>query len=122
MDLLVDLDQLQSGTPEVWDASYAYRYAGDEGDFQYRTTYDFVDDGSDDLATVTVRTRWIHDAGGRSDATLTGGGLADRVVLWSQCWGGDLGMTYQHDSYAITEDLGDVGACAYDDFAEIDRL
>ena len=122
VDLLVTLDALQSGTQDIWDADYAYRYADESGDFQYLTTYDIEDDDTDELATVAVRTRWSRTLGGRSDAVLTGGALEDRIVQWTQCWGADLGMTYQHDSYALTEDLGDASACLYADFAEVDRL
>lgn len=122
VDLLVDLDAIRSGSPDVWDGAYAYRFADAEGDFQYLTTYDFSDDGTSELATVAVRTRWIPDVGGRADAVLTGGDLGDREVLWTQCWGDDLTMGYQHDSLGLTEDLGDPASCPYADFAEIDRL
>jgi hypothetical protein len=121
VDLLVDIEGLRTDGPDVWDADYAYRFVED-GDFQYRTTFDLADDGSDEPALVTVRTRWMPGTGGRSDATLTGGGLGTRVMAWSQCWGADLTLVYQHDDLGITEDVGDVTACVYSDFAVVDRI
>lgn len=122
VDLLVDLDALRTEGPDVWDAAYAYRYVDGEGDFQYRTSYDLPDDGTDEPATVSVRTRWAEDGGGRADAVLTGGGLADRTMEWTQCWGADLDLTYQHDSLGVTPDEGDAAACRFGDFATVDRL
>jgi len=122
VDLLVQLAGVRTGGTIPWDASYAYRFVDEAGDFQYLTTYDLPDDGSNDPAAVRVRTRWLPTVGGRSDAVLTGGGLADRTMSWTQCWGVDLTLSYQHDSLGVTEDLGDPASCAWGDFAEVDRL
>lgn len=122
VDLLVDLDQLRGDNDEVWDAAYAYRFAADEGDFQYQATYDLPDDDTTNLATVSVRTRWIPDVGGRSDASVVGGGLQGRTMLWSQCWADGLNLVYQYDNLGVSTPVGTVAECPFADFAEVDRL
>lgn len=122
VDLLVDVaDWSDDGVdPQGW--TYAYARTDEEGDFQFRTVTDLADDGSDELAIVTVRDRWEPAGGGRSDAVVTGGGFGGQSWRWSQCWGPGGRLTFQEDSLGLVEQVGDVEDCRYADAAEVDRL
>lgn len=121
-DLLVAVNDAAENGAEPASYTYAYRFIDGEGDFQFRTQSNLDWDGSEKLADVTVRTRWIKGVGGRSDATVTGGGLGAATLLWSQCWADDLTLTYEHDNAGYTDDVGAESACAYPERADIDRI
>ncbi len=122
VDLVVAVDGWTTTTGDVEDWTYAYRRTETAGDFQYRTVTDLEGDGSDELATVAVRDRWIPGEGGRSDATVTGGGFGEEPWLWSQCWGATGRLLWQEDSRGLTEQVGVAEACAFSDFAAVDRI
>lgn len=121
VDLLVLVEHLSLDGAEPTDWTYAYTRTDTLGDFQYRTVSDLAEDGSDELATVTVRDRWIPGTGGRSDAQVTGGGFGDTLWQWSQCWGATGRLTFQTDSLALTETVGNEADCVFE-AAEVDRL
>lgn len=121
VDLLVDVVGWSAGGEEAKDWRYAYLRTETEGDFQYRTEEDLADDGSDRLADVAVRDRWVPGTGGRSDAVVTGGGLGAEL-RWSQCWDARGHLTWQADNLGLVEEVGDPATCVYADAATVDRL
>lgn len=122
VDLLVAVDDWSAAGVDPASWTYAYTRTPELGDFQYRTVTDLADDGSDELATVTVRDRWVPTEGGRSDAAVTGGGFGGQTWRWSQCWGPTGRITYQEDSLELLDQVGDLDDCVYPDAAEVDRL
>ena len=122
VDLIVNLDDWSTdgSVPRAW--TYSYARTDDAGDFQFRTETDLADDGSDDVATVTVRDRWIPGDSGRSDATVTGGGFGDATWRWSQCWDGHGRLTWQEDSLNLLPAEGDAAECPFAESAEVDRI
>ncbi|GDX79688.1 hypothetical protein LBMAG42_14990 [Deltaproteobacteria bacterium] len=122
VDLVVGVNGWTTTSGDVEDWTYAYRRTGSLGDFQYRTVTDLEGDGSEELANVAVRDRWIPGEGGRSDATVTGGAFGEDPWVWSQCWGPTGRLLWQEDSLAITEQVGVAAACAFTDVAGVDRI
>ncbi len=122
VDLFVVVEDWSTEGEAPTDWAYAYRRTSDLGDFQYRTVTDLEADGSDALATVSVRDRWVPRQGGRSDAWVTGGGFGATTWTWSQCWGPTGRLVWQGDSQDLLEAVGDAADCLYSDAAEVDRL
>lgn len=122
VDLLVQVDDWSRDGEAPTDWTYAYRRTAELGDFQYRTVGDLEADGSDELATVTVRDRWVPGVGGRSDALVTGGGFGAETWRWSQCWGPTGRLLYQDDSLGLVDALGEAEACLYTDVGVADRI
>lgn len=119
VDLLVDIGDWNQPGVFTGDFGYAYRLVGGAGDFQYVTSE--VPEWSAEVAFYSVRTRWIVGQGGRSDAVVTGGGLAEPLE-WVQCWAASGAGVYDYDTLGVTEPYGDQADCVHSDFARVDRL
>ncbi len=122
VDLLVALRGVTDGTAEPGDADYAYRRVDGAGDFQYATTRDLGDSPDGLEEDLRVRTRWIPGEGGRADAEIEGGTLGTRVERWSQCWSAARALVYEADDLGLVTPSGSEDACAFGDFAEVDRI
>lgn len=122
VDLLVNVTGWGDGTTEPTDWRYAYSRTESAGDFQYRTREDLADDGSDELADVAVRDRWVPGTGGRSDAVVTGGGFGGAEWRWSQCWDARGVLRWETDNLGVFGESGDASLCAFADAVEVDRL
>ncbi|MCB9745718.1 MAG: hypothetical protein H6740_24300 [Alphaproteobacteria bacterium] len=92
------------------DAIYVYDQThGGEGSMDLAWYDDIMDDGQEELHFV--RSRWMPDGQGRSDAAITGGQLGDEVAYASECWGDRFNPVYRSHSWWGEE--GEVGECAY---------
>ncbi|MFZ5475621.1 MAG: hypothetical protein ACOZNI_02500 [Myxococcota bacterium] len=109
----------EGGSPAL-DYDYAFALEDLTGDFQYAVDWDVDETGADEH--VEVRTRWIVGQGGRADAVVSGGDLGEVVERWTQCWDATGQLLYEADSEGWFEETGDADACAWDDFAELDRF
>ena len=122
IDLVVWITGYSQGGAAVPDRAYAYSRTDQAGDFQFRTQTDLDWDESRELASVTVRDRWVPGSGGRSDAVVTGGGLGDSELVWSQCWDAGGFLTYSGDNLGLLEQLGDPATCMFADEGHLDRI
>lgn len=124
VDLLVHLEGVGDGTAAPLTADYAYRNISGEADFQYAWSADLgTPDGL--LEDASIRTRWVVGEGGRADAVVTGGTLADLGGLeerWTQCWGSRGTLTHESDTLGFVETVGEESDCRFPSFAEVDRL
>lgn len=122
IDLVVAIEGYSAGGVAVPDRSYAYLRTAELGDFQFRTDADLDWDESAELASVTVRDRWIPGAGGRSDAVVTGGGLGEQELVWSQCWDAGGLLRYSADNLGITPEVGMLADCPLAEVGRVDRI
>jgi hypothetical protein len=122
VDLLVQIAGYSKQGAEASDKTWTYSRTDEVGDYQFRTSTDLADDGSDEEATVTMRNRWIPGTGGRSDAMVTGGGFRDQTWTWSQCWDARGRLTWEGDDLGLIEESGNAADCVYGDVAEVDRI
>lgn len=121
VDVVMHGDDVQTGDDERAYLDYAWNRVADTGDFQFRTPID-LEDGSDELADMELRARWVVGQGGRGDAVVSGGAYGDLVLHWSQCWDSSHTLVYQWDDLGVTTPYGDAGDCPYTDFAAVDRI
>lgn len=103
-----------AGAPPV-DGTWAYTLVDGVGDFTFAAVLDVPGDDSESPATGPARTRWTAE-GGRSDVLLTGAGLGDATLAWSQCWNAAMTMTWQADSLGLTDAIGAEIDCPYGSF------
>ncbi|MBT8495123.1 MAG: hypothetical protein KJO07_18905, partial [Deltaproteobacteria bacterium] len=93
-----------------------YRYAENQdrsGDFQFSLPTDVDEDGSL-LEDVVLRSRWLSDGSGRSDARVSGGDLGSDVAEVSQCWGTDFRTVFETASIPdLLVEAGDEADCAF---------
>lgn len=122
IDVTVGIEGYSADGVGYPDRAYAYRRSPELGDFQFRTDADLDWDESDELASVTVRDRWVPENGGRSDAVVTGGGLGEDELVWSQCWDAGGGLSYNGDNLGITQEVGTIDACGFADVGRVDRI
>jgi hypothetical protein len=116
LDLVVEIDGFKKPGEDPVDATYTYTVQDGLGDFQYRT--DIVIDAQP--VNMAVRTRFVVQGVGRADAIFT---LENGVqVQWTQCWDQDLNLIYQWDDADIWQPVGTESACAWTDFAVVDRI
>lgn len=122
IDLIVAIQDYSANGIVHPDRTYAYRRTAELGDFQFRTDADLEWDESDELASVTVRDRWVPGSGGRSDAVVTGGGLGEQELVWTQCWDAGGQLTYSADNLGITPEIGAEGGCSLSEVGRVDRI
>ncbi|MCB9746076.1 MAG: hypothetical protein H6740_26105 [Alphaproteobacteria bacterium] len=92
------------------DAIYVYDQTHQgEGSMDLAWLDDAFGDGQEEVHFV--RSRWLADGQGRSDAALTGGALGDEVAFASECWGDRFNPVYRSVSWGGEE--GEVEDCAY---------
>lgn len=93
-------------------ADYAYDEAADGGGAML---FDFQNDagGTAALENATLRSRWLANGSGRTDARITGGDLGADFVTASECWSTMFLRTYYTDSASFAPTEGDPGACAF---------
>ena len=75
-------------------------------------------DGDDPGAAAedsVLRSRWLPDGAGRTDARISGGDLGALEVTASECWGRNFRRVYYTDSADFAPTEGEVAACAFAD-------
>jgi hypothetical protein len=95
------------------DALYRYAEHPDHsGNFEFVTPQDIDGDGAT-KEVLAVLTRWQATGAGRSDATATGGSLADLTVHVVECWDASFAESYYHDNLDIKPTAGDAASCVF---------
>lgn len=103
------------GNPGTFDYFYDENDDG-SGDFQFALEGD-MEKNSSLAENALIRSRWLPDGAGRSDAMLSGGDLADVEVTATECWDAQFGRTYYTDSVTWQPTEGDATSCAFADVA-----
>jgi hypothetical protein len=101
------------GMAQAVDAAYHYEQIHDgEGAMDLAVQANLEPTSAALDETYTIRSRWLSDGQGRSDAYLTGGDLGENVATASECWDDMFQSIYYVDNYTPIEE-GDVTGCAY---------
>ena len=99
------------GNPSSFD--YHYQEGEDRsGDFQFAIDADMGSDGSASEQAL-IRSRWLADGQGRSDAMLSGGDLGDASVTATECWDDRFRRVYYADSAEWMPAEGELSSCAH---------
>lgn len=103
------------GNPASFDYYYGESIDG-SGDFQFAIEGDMDDEGTAAESAV-IRSRWLADAQGRSDAEVSGGDLGQLSVTATECWNSQFRRVYYADSAEWLPTEGDSADCAFSEAA-----
>lgn len=117
VDLIVTFDDwtLDDELADPADATLAYTLAVGSGDFQFRAQVDLAGE----TAPAQVRTRWVENVGGRTDAQVS---LEAGDDTWTQCWNTDGTLVYAADTLTLVDPVGVDASCALHGVELPDRI
>lgn len=113
LDVGAQFRQVKDGeTGELVDFDYRYvQLVGGIGSLDFALQKDLHASGSAQ-ERFAVRSRWMSDGAGRSDAKLSEGDLPDEVIA-GQCWNSGFASVWWADSVGFEPASGDESACAF---------
>jgi hypothetical protein len=103
------------GNPGAFDYAYAENLDG-SGDFQFALDADLDQSGAAHEQAL-IRSRWLSDGQGRSDAMLSGGDLGEFSATATECWDSRFRRVHYSDSVESQPSEGNASECAFADMA-----
>ncbi len=111
-DIDAVFEQIKGHGDERVDAHYVYRAThGEGGAFEYNVYRDTFWPGSG-VELAKMKSRWLENGAGRSDATLSGGDLGATVTA-NECWDELFLSRYLTYSWDSSQNYGTEGLCAF---------